>query len=154
MRYLHPDWLGHCLKPKQYTVSKRNSAPLPPSPLSGNRNCHHYRSPHVQFVKLNMECGAFFQLLSLSLYLLFIRFAASSLCCTSKSTMKHRQKADWKLDHPWSDYGDWNNVLMVCWFFDSTVHGSYQLCSMLGEELWRCSPISFKHVFFMMFVWL
>ena len=43
----------------------------------------------------------FIRFVCLVLYLLWIRFMSSNLCCISKSMMKHQPKPDWKSDFRW-----------------------------------------------------
>ena len=81
------------------------------------------------------------------------------LCCISKSTTKHQQKWDWNLDLCWVSYGYliaclWISLLNTyigievvhMWFSKAKIHTVFE-CGVINK-IWRCSPISFEHVFF------
>jgi hypothetical protein len=64
-----------------------------------------------------------------SLELLLIRYSREIIwCCNSKSTMKHQQKLDWKLDLLWVNCDCQKNCMFVD--FKTNTYKSSQLCSL------------------------
>ena len=77
-----------------------------------------------------------------------IRVTRWDLCCISKSTMKHRQKSDWKSDLPNLSYGYWKHIFVD--FLTDRIHKVLLIvitfkCGVFNTN-WRCSPFFFKHV--------
>ena len=68
------------------------------------------------------------------LHLVPIGFTRPDLCCISKSTMKHLQKSDCKLDLPWQ------SACLLTHY--SWIHRSSQLCSLLSVD----QLLIFEHV--------
>ena len=67
-------------------------------------------------------------------------------CCIRESRMQHRCKLYWKSNPPDEL---WISEVHVCRFLNQ-IHRSSQFYSLSGVEqsikIWRCSPISLKHV--------
>jgi hypothetical protein len=86
--------------------------------------------PPLLLDSLVRVCGWFLIPFSCSpLELLLIRYSREIIwCCKSKSTMKHQQKSDWKLDLPWVNCDCRKNCMFVD--FETNTYRSFQLCSL------------------------